>query len=287
MIRKEISDIQKTPAQIPLFLLSHKCMFSIPPAPHQNTSKAVSHHGKPDPLNCPWSVKGYCKMRETLPLIFVDTGEGKASRHGGCRKSISTLLHTLLYTYNSWILLCPSNCPSAPGCKGRALSAPAMTLSQIPHPSSAPESLITPRAEAQLPHLILRGCYLQEIRFLHWMAFLIQSRRVCCLLKRPPFPDKPVALPVSAALETPLLPISALAIAGVCQDALQSLCKPELCCPSQPCTLPLRPGNFGSFGNWTSSLSTNTPSTWEPWSRETPQSHPLHLQGEHSSQLES
>lgn len=203
------------------------------------------------------------------------------------QESISTLLHTLLYTYNSWILLCPSNCPSAPGCKGRALSAPAMTLSQIPHPSSAPESLITPRAEAQLPHLILRGCYLQEIRFLHWMAFLIQSRRVCCLLKCPPFPDKPVALPVSAALETPLLPISALAIAGVCQDALQSLCKPELCCPSQPCTLPLRPGNFGSFGNWTSSLSTNTPSTWEPWSRETPQSHPLHLQGEHSSQLES
>lgn len=203
------------------------------------------------------------------------------------QESISTLLHTLLYTYNSWILLCPSNCPSAPGCKGRALSAPAMTLSQIPHPSSAPESLITPRAEAQLPHLILRGCYLQEIRFLHWMAFLIQSRRVCCLLKCPPFPDKPVALPVSAALETPLLPISALAIAGVCQDALQSLCKPELCCPSQPCTLPLRPGNFGSFGNWTSSLSTNTPSTWEPWSRETPQSHPLHLQGEHGSQLES
>lgn len=80
-MKNESSDIHKTPAQIPLFLLSHTGLHSIPPAPHQNPNKAVSSHGIPDPLNRLCSVKDYCKMGETLALLFVDIGEGKACRH--------------------------------------------------------------------------------------------------------------------------------------------------------------------------------------------------------------
>lgn len=53
---------------------------------------------------------------------------------------LSTLLHSLLHICNSYILLSTLNFSSIPIWKGRALSSPPVTFSQIPHKWSPTES---------------------------------------------------------------------------------------------------------------------------------------------------
>ena len=64
---------------------------------------------KKDPLNYTSSVKYYCKIRESIALIFMDIWEERACRHSMWMQlflssPISTLLHSLLHIYNSYIL---------------------------------------------------------------------------------------------------------------------------------------------------------------------------------------
>lgn len=70
---------------------------------------------------------------------------------------LSTLLHTLLHTCNSCILLSTLNFSSVPVWKGRALPSPPLTSSQIPHQWAPTESRA--RGPAFLKQFIKRSNY--------------------------------------------------------------------------------------------------------------------------------
>lgn len=88
-----------------------------------------------------WKTR-FFKLHLAFEILLQNEGISSSNlyRHWGRKRrqaslscANSTLLHSLLYTYNSYILLQACKFSSVPFCKGRALSSPPVTSSQMLH----------------------------------------------------------------------------------------------------------------------------------------------------------